>query len=153
MFKNRPIDTRSLSSQDNAGSFRALKEALRRPITSGAVRNAIHTTVAIVASYLVCSGLHLVLTVLERTDAEILKSQDDLTKASDFHTTMGDTVSFLYMFTSAIRILIYCKCNPLIRLSVKRTLNICPQTSKDFHKLRLPIITTTTQEDENIAQI
>lgn len=63
----------SSNSVDNGGSFRALKRALKRPITSVAVKNAVYTTVAIVSSYLICSGLHLVLTALERVDSELLK--------------------------------------------------------------------------------
>lgn len=35
--------------------------------------------------------------------------------SSTFHTFFSDLVSFVYMFTSAIRIVIYYLCNPKIR--------------------------------------
>lgn len=90
-----------------------------------AVRNAVYTTLAIVASYLVCNSLHLVLTVLERSKSSLLDDAEDSTKASTFYTLFGDSVSALYMVTSAGRILIYCKCNPFINAHVKRILRSC----------------------------
>lgn len=71
------------------------------------------------------------LTALEKTDASILKSEDDSTKASIFYTVFGDMISFLYMFTSAIRILIYCKCNPAVRENVMQVLEIYPKGLKN----------------------
>lgn len=105
-------------------SFREFKRALGEARIAPAVRNAVHTTVVIVSSYLVCSGLHLVLTALERADSGLLKAADDPAKASLFYTLFGDLISFLYMFTSAIRILIYCKCSPPVRESILRTLSV-----------------------------
>ena len=32
---------------------------------------------------------------------------------------LSDTVSILYMVSSAVRILIYCKCNPKLRKEIK----------------------------------
>uniref|UniRef100_A0A914Q855 G-protein coupled receptors family 1 profile domain-containing protein n=1 Tax=Panagrolaimus davidi TaxID=227884 RepID=A0A914Q855_9BILA len=86
------------------------------------VRNAVYTTMAIVASYLICNTLHLFLTVLERSKASILEDKEDPLKASIFYTFFGDSVSALYMVTSAIRIVIYCKCNPLVKQQVVETL-------------------------------
>ncbi|KAL3985231.1 putative integral membrane protein [Acanthocheilonema viteae] len=82
------------------------------------VRDAVCTMFAIVTSYLISNSLHLILTVLERSKISILRDPDDPMMASTFHTVFSDTVSFVYMFTSAIRIIIY-MCNPAIRLHLK----------------------------------
>jgi len=84
------------------------------------MRNAIYTMVAIVISYLVCSSLHLILTILEWGDSPLLQHPTDPTASSTFYIVFSDVVSFLYMFTSTIRILIYAKCNPDIRDELKR---------------------------------
>ncbi|KAK6043187.1 hypothetical protein COOONC_19308 [Cooperia oncophora] len=88
-----------------------------RPVksVSASVRSAIMTMVAIVASYLISNTLHLILTVMERSDHPILHDTEDPLQASTFHTFFSDMVSFVYMFTSAIRLLIYFFCNPAIR--------------------------------------
>ncbi|CAI2354909.1 unnamed protein product [Caenorhabditis sp. 36 PRJEB53466] len=80
-----------------------------------AVRSAVFTMAAIVTSYLISNVLHLILTVLERSGHEILKSDEDPQLSSTFHTYFSDLVSLVYMFTSAIRIVIYYMCNPKIR--------------------------------------
>uniref|UniRef100_A0A914W8Q8 G-protein coupled receptors family 1 profile domain-containing protein n=1 Tax=Plectus sambesii TaxID=2011161 RepID=A0A914W8Q8_9BILA len=79
------------------------------------VRNAIYTMVAIVSTYLVCNTLHLILNVLERMNAIILQHETDARRSSTFYIIFSDTVSFLYMFSSAIRVGIYAKCNPQVR--------------------------------------
>ncbi|PAV76250.1 hypothetical protein WR25_02169 [Diploscapter pachys] len=90
---------------------------------SSSVRSAVYTMAAIVTSYLASNTLHLILTFLERTDDPILRDPDDSEKFSAFHTFFSDTVSFVYMFTSAIRPLIYYLCNPVIRREInQRTL-------------------------------
>uniref|UniRef100_A0A914D368 Uncharacterized protein n=1 Tax=Acrobeloides nanus TaxID=290746 RepID=A0A914D368_9BILA len=81
---------------------------------SKSVKNAVVTTLAIVTSYLVCNSLHMFLTVLERTDSPILKHYADETLASTFYTIFADLINALYMISSASRIVIYCKCNPVI---------------------------------------
>ncbi|KAK6013058.1 hypothetical protein OSTOST_21691, partial [Ostertagia ostertagi] len=88
-----------------------------RPVksVSASVRSAIMTMVAIVASYLISNTLHLILTVMERSDHPILHDTEDPLLSSTFHTFFSDAVSFVYMFTSAIRLLIYFFCNPAIR--------------------------------------
>ncbi|CAI4227232.1 unnamed protein product [Auanema sp. JU1783] len=73
----------------------------RMPMT---VRNAVFTMVAIVFSYLISNTLHIILTVLEVGKASILVEDDDPYKASMIYTILGDGVSILYMFSSAIRI-------------------------------------------------
>ncbi|CEF63723.1 G protein-coupled receptor, rhodopsin-like family and GPCR, rhodopsin-like, 7TM domain-containing protein [Strongyloides ratti] len=75
------------------------------------IENAVYSTLAICFSYLICNGAHLILTILERTNSTLLIDKDDETKASLFYTTFGDAVSFMYMFTSAIRFVIYYKYN------------------------------------------
>ncbi|CAD5223565.1 unnamed protein product [Bursaphelenchus okinawaensis] len=122
-----PIYVDDTSAEKRRPSFKMLKLTLKRPTMSPSVRHAVYTTVIIVTSYLICSGLHLILTVMEKTDSDLLKSLDDPTKASIFYTIFGDMISFLYMFTSAIRILIYCKCNPAVRQNVMNTLDLCPR--------------------------
>uniref|UniRef100_A0A0N4Z6M5 G_PROTEIN_RECEP_F1_2 domain-containing protein n=1 Tax=Parastrongyloides trichosuri TaxID=131310 RepID=A0A0N4Z6M5_PARTI len=84
------------------------------------IGNAVYSTLAICFSYLICNGAHLVLTILERTNSSLLINKDDITKASLFYTTFGDLVSFLYMFTSAIRFLIYYKFNNKIKSEVRK---------------------------------
>uniref|UniRef100_A0A1I7YX90 G_PROTEIN_RECEP_F1_2 domain-containing protein n=1 Tax=Steinernema glaseri TaxID=37863 RepID=A0A1I7YX90_9BILA len=96
--------------------------SLRRRKMSRPVRNAVYTMLVIVSSYLVCNSLHMILTVLEKFDSDLLKTEDDPTKASIFYTVFGDTISCLYMFTSAIRIVIYCTCNPTICQHLMATL-------------------------------
>lgn len=71
------------------------------------MRSAVLTMTAIVASYLISNSLSLFLTILERTDSDLLKDSNDETLASTFHSTFSDIVSFTYMFTSAVRIIIY----------------------------------------------
>uniref|UniRef100_A0A915PRV2 G-protein coupled receptors family 1 profile domain-containing protein n=1 Tax=Setaria digitata TaxID=48799 RepID=A0A915PRV2_9BILA len=85
------------------------------------VRDAICTMFAIVTSYLISNSLHLILTILERSQISILRDPDDPMMASTFHTIFSDTVSFVYMFTSAIRIIIY-TCNPAIRSHLREFL-------------------------------
>uniref|UniRef100_A0A1I7VRM9 G_PROTEIN_RECEP_F1_2 domain-containing protein n=1 Tax=Loa loa TaxID=7209 RepID=A0A1I7VRM9_LOALO len=82
------------------------------------VRDAVCTMFAIVTSYLISNSLHLILTILERSQISILRDPDDPMMASTFHTVFSDTVSFVYMFTSAIRIIIYMY-NPAIRSHLK----------------------------------
>uniref|UniRef100_A0A0N4Z9W9 G_PROTEIN_RECEP_F1_2 domain-containing protein n=1 Tax=Parastrongyloides trichosuri TaxID=131310 RepID=A0A0N4Z9W9_PARTI len=79
------------------------------------MRSAVLTMTAIVGSYLISNSLSLILTILERTDSDLLKDSNDKTLASTFHSTFSDIVSFTYMFTSAVRIVIYYICNPSIR--------------------------------------
>ncbi len=107
-----------------------------------AVRNAIYTMVAIVASYLVSNSLHLILTILERSDSALLKNPTDPTISSSFHTAFSDTVSCVYMFTSAIRICIYAKCNPVVRADLRDVLHtaLCiktTNTNNDADQIRL----------------
>ncbi|CAI4222528.1 unnamed protein product [Auanema sp. JU1783] len=87
---------------------------------SDSVRSAIYTMAAIVFSYLISNTLHLVLTILERTHHPLLIDEEDALKSSTFHTFFSDMVSFVYMFTSAIRILIYYGCNPVIRKDIQQ---------------------------------
>ncbi|CAJ0590977.1 unnamed protein product [Cylicocyclus nassatus] len=91
-----------------------------RPVksVSASVRSAIMTMVAIVATYLISNTLHLILTVMERSDHPLLFDTEDPQMSSAFHTFFSDSVSFVYMFTSAIRLVIYYICNPVIRRDV-----------------------------------
>uniref|UniRef100_A0A1I7XQ87 G_PROTEIN_RECEP_F1_2 domain-containing protein n=1 Tax=Heterorhabditis bacteriophora TaxID=37862 RepID=A0A1I7XQ87_HETBA len=82
------------------------------------LRNAIYTMFAIVMSYLVCNGVHLFLTFLERADSSLLYDSDDQNQSSNFYIALSDTVSICYMVSSAIRILIYAKCNPKLRAEI-----------------------------------
>ncbi|KJH48240.1 hypothetical protein DICVIV_05652 [Dictyocaulus viviparus] len=84
------------------------------------LRNAIYTMLAIVMSYLVCNGVHLFLTFLERTDDvfSLLYDSDDPNQSSNFYIALSDTVSICYMVSSAIRILIYAKCNTKLRREI-----------------------------------
>ncbi|CAD6190008.1 unnamed protein product [Caenorhabditis auriculariae] len=79
------------------------------------VRNAIYTMVTIVATYLISNSLHIILTLLEVTKASVLVDENDHYKASLLYTVLGDSVSLLYMTSSAVRIVIYVSCNPAIR--------------------------------------
>lgn len=88
------------------------------------MRSAVLTMTAIVASYLISNTLSLILTILERTDSDLLKDSNDETLASTFHSTFSDIVSFTYMFTSAVRIIIYYICNPSIRTDLNEYFNI-----------------------------
>lgn len=92
------------------------------------LRNAIYTMLAIVTSYLVCNGVHLFLTILERFDPSYLYDSVDSSQSSTFYIVLSDTVSICYMISSAIRIFIYAKCNPKLRQEIadyiKREKNI-----------------------------
>ncbi|KAK6042136.1 hypothetical protein COOONC_20359 [Cooperia oncophora] len=81
------------------------------------LRNAIYTMLAIVMSYLVCNGVHIFLSFLERTDDvfSLLYDSDDPNQSSNFYIALSDTVSICYMVSSATRILIYAKCNTKLR--------------------------------------
>ncbi|KAE9420748.1 hypothetical protein Angca_000354, partial [Angiostrongylus cantonensis] len=88
------------------------------------LRNAIYTMLAIVMSYLVCNGVHLFLTFLERTDNvfSLLYDSEDPNQSSNFYIALSDTVSICYMVSSAIRILIYAKCNTKLRHEIRNFL-------------------------------
>ncbi|VDM64520.1 unnamed protein product, partial [Angiostrongylus costaricensis] len=92
--------------------------------TENYLRNAIYTMLAIVMSYLVCNGVHLFLTFLERTDNvfSLLYDSDDPNQSSNFYIALSDTVSICYMVSSAIRILIYTKCNTKLRHEIRNFL-------------------------------
>ncbi|KAL6741046.1 hypothetical protein Aduo_014342 [Ancylostoma duodenale] len=103
----------------NSGNNEVISMSIR-PVKSvtASVRSAIMTMVAIVASYLISNTLHLILTVMERSDHPLLRDPEDPLLSSTFHTFFSDSVSFVYMFTSAIRLLIYFGCNPVIRADI-----------------------------------
>ncbi|CAO4365189.1 unnamed protein product [Caenorhabditis nigoni] len=82
------------------------------------LRNAIYTMMAIVTSYLVCNGVHLFLTILERFNPSYLYDSVDSSQSSTFYIVLSDTVSICYMISSAIRIFIYAKCNPKLRQEI-----------------------------------
>uniref|UniRef100_A0A0M3IPK2 G_PROTEIN_RECEP_F1_2 domain-containing protein n=1 Tax=Ascaris lumbricoides TaxID=6252 RepID=A0A0M3IPK2_ASCLU len=94
------------------------------------VRDAIYAMMIIVTTYLISNSLHLILTILERSKSSLLRDPMDANMASTFHTVFSDTVSFVYMFTSAIRLIIYCICDPTTRNDVKRVITICQQENK-----------------------
>ncbi|EFO85645.1 hypothetical protein CRE_01845 [Caenorhabditis remanei] len=109
----------------------ALRESSRSKRSQ--LRNAIYTMLAIVTSYLVCNGVHLFLTILERFDPSYLYDSVDSSQSSTFYigefdmikpecfvffSVLSDTVSICYMISSAIRILIYAKCNPKLRQEI-----------------------------------
>ncbi|ETN71080.1 hypothetical protein NECAME_14344 [Necator americanus] len=104
----------------NCGNNEVISRSIR-PVksVSASVRSAIMTMVAIVASYLISNTLHLILTVMERSDHPLLRDPHDPLLSSTFHTFFSDAVSFVYMFTSAIRLLIYFGCNPVIRADIR----------------------------------
>ncbi|CAJ0581252.1 unnamed protein product, partial [Mesorhabditis spiculigera] len=83
------------------------------------LRNAIYTMLAIVTSYLICNGLHLILTILERFGSSLLLEAEDDMLSTSFYILLSDTVSIAYLLTSAIRIFIYAKCNPKLRKDIK----------------------------------
>ncbi|KHJ90727.1 hypothetical protein OESDEN_09419, partial [Oesophagostomum dentatum] len=102
-----------------------MRESLMKRSSRGKrsqLKNAIYTMLAIVMSYLVCNGVHLFLTFLERTDASLLYNSDDPNQSSNFYIALSDTVSICYMVSSAIRILIYAKCNPKLRQEISEYL-------------------------------
>ncbi|PIC45721.1 hypothetical protein B9Z55_005646 [Caenorhabditis nigoni] len=94
----------------------ALKESSRSKRSQ--LRNAIYTMMAIVTSYLVCNGVHLFLTILERFNPSYLYDSVDSSQSSTFYIVLSDTVSICYMISSAIRIFIYAKCNPKLRQEI-----------------------------------
>uniref|UniRef100_A0A914C3D6 Uncharacterized protein n=1 Tax=Acrobeloides nanus TaxID=290746 RepID=A0A914C3D6_9BILA len=71
-----------------------------------AVKSVIYTMLDIITSYLVSNTLHLVLSVLKRSYSHFLKNPKEPELDSTFHTVFSDLVSFVYMFTSAIRLVI-----------------------------------------------
>ncbi|VDO68326.1 unnamed protein product [Haemonchus placei] len=104
-----------------------MRESLIRQSCRGKrsqLRNAIYTMLAIVMSYLVCNGVHIFLTFLERTDDlfSLLYDTDDPNQSSNFYIALSDTVSICYMVSSATRILIYAKCNTKLRHEINNYL-------------------------------
>uniref|UniRef100_A0A8R1I202 Eukaryotic translation initiation factor 2A n=1 Tax=Caenorhabditis japonica TaxID=281687 RepID=A0A8R1I202_CAEJA len=109
------------NSQPSSHLFRTLPvTSLQRSSRSkrSQLRNAIYTMLAIVTSYLVCNGVHLFLTILERFDPSYLYDSVDSSQSSTFYIVLSDTVSICYMISSAIRIFIYAKCNPKLRQEI-----------------------------------
>lgn len=96
------------------GMRSSIFSSIRRYRMSPQIRHTVYTMVAIVTTYLVSNSLHLMLTLLEFGNASILFEEYDAFHASTLYTTLGDLVSVLYMTSSAIRILIYAKCNPTV---------------------------------------
>uniref|UniRef100_A0A915B4W5 G-protein coupled receptors family 1 profile domain-containing protein n=1 Tax=Parascaris univalens TaxID=6257 RepID=A0A915B4W5_PARUN len=109
------------SSGDVSPSFRLM---------TNPVRDAIYAMMIIVTTYLISNSLHLILTILERSKSSLLRDPMDANMASTFHTIFSDTVSFVYMFTSAIRVIIYCICDPTTRNDVKRMITRRQQENK-----------------------
>ncbi|KHN82932.1 hypothetical protein Tcan_14231 [Toxocara canis] len=66
----------------------------------------------------------------ERSKSSLLRDPTDANLASTFHTVFSDTVSFVYMFTSAIRLIVYCICDPTTRKDVRQVINVCEQQNK-----------------------
>jgi hypothetical protein len=79
---------------------------------------------AIVTSYLISNCLHLILTILEHMQSKLLHNEFDSRRASTFYTMFGDSISFIYMVTSAIRIYIYILCNWRIRRDIRHSCNM-----------------------------
>lgn len=114
-------NTQSASLKDNFVlielATQVMKESLGRRRGQGRkkqLRCAVYTMVAIVCTHLVSNSLHLMLTALERSGTKILVDDYDPNVSSSFYIAFSDTVSFCYMFTSAIRIVIYALCNPTL---------------------------------------
>uniref|UniRef100_A0A0N5B6N3 G_PROTEIN_RECEP_F1_2 domain-containing protein n=1 Tax=Strongyloides papillosus TaxID=174720 RepID=A0A0N5B6N3_STREA len=103
------------------------------------MRSAVLTMTAIVASYLISNSLSLILTILERADSDLLKDSNDKTLASAFHSIFSDIVSFTYMFTSAVRIVIYYICNPTIRIDLNEYFRMFLRNGRNDKKV-LPVI-------------
>ncbi|KAL7073430.1 hypothetical protein ACQ4LE_006950 [Meloidogyne hapla] len=145
----QPILVNQLSTSNSfikrKSSFRIHKLTL-----SGPVRSAVYTMVCIVCTYLISNSLHLALTVLEKSNSALLRDPSDPSLASTFHTAFSDAVSFVYMFTSAIRVLIYYSCNPQIRIQIKYCLsfgskctrndNICEEESYSNNQQQTTIL-------------
>ncbi|CAJ0582428.1 unnamed protein product, partial [Mesorhabditis spiculigera] len=102
-----------LHAGSRSPSFAALFPALKT--NSVQVRSAMYTMLAIVTSYLISTGLHLILTVLERSGSPLISDSEDPEQFSLFHTAFSDVVTFVIMLSSAIRIVIYYVCNPKTR--------------------------------------
>ncbi|KJH48551.1 hypothetical protein DICVIV_05347 [Dictyocaulus viviparus] len=66
------------------------------------------------------------------SDHPLLHDTEDPLLSSTFHTFFSDAVSFVYMFTSAIRILIYFGCNPVIRSHILNILHPNPAVNYNF---------------------
>lgn len=70
----------------------------------------------------------------------IYSMENDEKLASSFYTTFADIISLLYMFTSAIRLLIYVKCNPSLRLILQGIIkNMCILSREKNYMRRLEI--------------
>lgn len=72
-----------------------------------------------------------------RSKTSILRDPVDPNLASSFHTAFSDTVSFVYMFTSAIRIVIYYVCNPAVREDLQQMLHRSSKTNRSVDNLWL----------------
>ncbi|KAM3717834.1 FMRFamide receptor [Dirofilaria immitis] len=118
-----PKSQLSTTTWTSGSGYKKLSIIAIKPLRkmSTPVRDAVCTMFAIVTSYLISNSLHLILTILERSNISILRDPDDPMMASTFHTVFSDTVSFVYMFTSAIRIIIYMY-NPAVRLHLQEFL-------------------------------
>ncbi|CAJ0916696.1 unnamed protein product, partial [Mesorhabditis belari] len=84
-----------IQNKENPTSFVALFPALKT--NSVQVRSAMYTMLAIVTSYLVSTGLHLILTILERSNSSLIVDPENKEEFTTFHTIFSDTVTFVYM--------------------------------------------------------
>lgn len=101
------------------------------------VRDAIYTMSVIVASYLLCNGMNVLMVVMEKfIRPAILFTQKR--GQTDLYIGITDMISFLYMFFSSTRLIVYYVCNPQTRLYLG---HILPRACTKFtHWKRLPII-------------
>ncbi|KAF7638439.1 hypothetical protein Mgra_00002117 [Meloidogyne graminicola] len=114
--------TKTLNKSFNLNKRKSSSFRINKLTFNGPVRSAVYTMVCIVCTYLISNSLHLILCILEKSNSLLLKDPTDPSLASTFHTVFSDAVSFVYMFTSAIRILIYYSCNQQIRIKIKNCL-------------------------------
>ncbi len=78
------------------------------------IRSATLTMVVLVFSHLICNSLHVFISSMERLNVWGLLKRDDDT-STEFYTASADVISFLFMFSSFLRLPIYLVCNPHLR--------------------------------------
>ena len=94
------------------GNERALQASMRQEKI--AVRESLITLVVIVTSYLCCNFCFVLLTILEY-NAHPLVVDVETGHQTVAQIIIADTITFLYMFCSSVRICMYAACNHHMR--------------------------------------
>ncbi|KHJ95132.1 hypothetical protein OESDEN_04930, partial [Oesophagostomum dentatum] len=99
------------------------------------LRCAVKTTIVIISSYLACNSVNFVLYCIEMFNSKLTQDEDG--NFNVFYVLASDLGTNLFVLSSTIRIFVYYKYNPQIRLQIQSVtaLNcLLPSKKKDSGK-------------------